>query len=237
MLVVTVTLRSVSEVGILCNTQHGSRWSFTRQYLQGCFGPFHFLKEVAVSYSTDCLRLCFVCKKCSFCWTSWNARTGAILQLMEREVWIWEEAEVVTLELRLFWFCIQAALLGVFYPVVTVPENLQPDGSISLQTPSSHLSYKDVRFYFKWWTYLITVPPTSCFVGIERKLRSVAGLNSPSQENKKKATVMPHLSLLRRHLSMTHFLQGRILTWTELNFSSWWQFPTSSSSCWAFHPQ
>lgn len=29
--------------------------------------------------------------------------------------------------------------------------------------------YKDVLFYFKWWTYLITVPPTSCFVGMERK--------------------------------------------------------------------
>lgn len=44
-------------------------------------------------------------------------------------------------------------------------------------------------FYFKGWTFLITVPPTSHFIGIERKLRSVAGLNSPSQKNKKKATV------------------------------------------------
>lgn len=101
MLVVTVALRSVSEAGILCNTQYGSRWSFTWQYLQGCFCPFHFLKEVAVSYSTDCLRLCFVHKKYSFCWTSWKTRTGAILQLMEREMWICEEAGVVMLELRL----------------------------------------------------------------------------------------------------------------------------------------
>lgn len=54
---------------------------------------------------------------------------------------------------------------------------------------SSHLSHKDVLFYFKGWTFLITVPPTSHFIGIKRKLRSVAGLNSPSQKNKKKAAV------------------------------------------------
>lgn len=60
---------------------------------------------------------------------------------------------------------------------------------------SSHLSCKDVLFYFKGWTYLITVPPTSHFIGIERKLRSVAGLNSPSQKNKKKAAVILYLSL------------------------------------------
>lgn len=159
---------------------------------------------------------------------------------METEMWICEGAKVVILELRLpdcFGFCIQAALPGIFCPVVNAPENQRLDGSISLQTLSSHLSYKDVLFYFKWWTNLITVPPTRCFVGIERKLRSVAGLNSPSQQNKKKATVMPQLSLLCRYLSMTHFLQGRVLTWSELNFSSWRQFPTSSSSCWAFHPQ
>lgn len=76
---------------------------------------------------------------------------------------------------------------------------------------TSHLSCKDVLFYFKGWTYLITVPPTSHFIGIERKLKSVAGLNSPSQKNKSCSIT----SSLRRYLSVTHFLQGRILTLSE----------------------
>lgn len=46
---------------------------------------------------------------------------------MKTEMWICEGAEVGMLELR-FWlspliFCIQAALLRIFYPVINAPEN------------------------------------------------------------------------------------------------------------------
>lgn len=79
-------------------------------------------------------------------------------------------------------FCFQTFLLGVFEAVANVSESQRFDGSISLQTLNFYFSYEDVLFYFKWWTYLITVPPTSCFVGIERKLRSVAELKLPFSE-------------------------------------------------------
>lgn len=52
---------------------------------------------------------------------------------METEMWICEGAKVVVRELRLpdclwwclfgFFFCIQAAFLGISYPVVKGPEN------------------------------------------------------------------------------------------------------------------
>lgn len=46
---------------------------------------------------------------------------------MKTEMWICEGAEVGMLELRLwlsaYIFCIQAALLGIFYPVIYAPEN------------------------------------------------------------------------------------------------------------------
>lgn len=46
---------------------------------------------------------------------------------MKTEMWICEGAEVGKLEFRLWLsaliFCIQAALLGIFYPVVDAPEN------------------------------------------------------------------------------------------------------------------
>lgn len=46
---------------------------------------------------------------------------------MKTEMWICEGAEVGMLELRLWlsalFFCIQAALLGIFYPDINASEN------------------------------------------------------------------------------------------------------------------